>query len=77
MPASGKAQENYPILGSLDQLVPYVQANQVHMVYLALPLRAEDRLRQVVDALPGYHRLGLFCTGYLHPLPVVGRDSPI
>jgi len=51
VPASAKAQENYHILGSLDQLVAYVQANQVHMVYLALPLRAEDRLRQVVDAL--------------------------
>ncbi|MGO9620553.1 MAG: undecaprenyl-phosphate glucose phosphotransferase [Desulfobaccales bacterium] len=47
----GKPQKNYPILGNLDQMIPYVQANQVHMVYLALPLRAEDRLRQVVEAL--------------------------
>jgi putative colanic acid biosynthesis UDP-glucose lipid carrier transferase len=51
LPRGGKPQENYPILGSLDQMIPYVQANQVHMVYLALPLRAEDRLRQVVEAL--------------------------
>lgn len=46
-----RPQNSYPILGSLDEMVSYVQDNQVHMVYLALPLRAEDRLREVVEAL--------------------------
>ena len=32
-------------------MVEYVQKNQVVMVYLALPLRAEERLREVVDSL--------------------------
>jgi len=72
LPGGGKPQKNYPILGSLDQMIPYVQANQVHMVYLTLPLRAEDRLAGG-GGPAGYHRLGLFRTGCLHPLPVVGR----
>jgi putative colanic acid biosynthesis UDP-glucose lipid carrier transferase len=49
-PGSNKAK-SYPILGDLDRMIPYVQENQVHMVYLALPMRAEERLRKVVEAL--------------------------
>lgn len=40
-----------PILGNLDEMVDYVQEHKVDMVYLALPFRAEGRLRQVVERL--------------------------
>ena len=49
--AEGKRTRTYPILGNLDEMVPFVQDNQMHMVYLALPLRAKERLRQVVETL--------------------------
>jgi len=42
---------SYPVLGTLDDMIGIVQKQQVDMVYLALPLRAEDRLRQVVESL--------------------------
>ncbi len=51
LPGAGKHDTSYPILGNLNELIAYVQENQVHMVYLALPLRAEERLREVVEAL--------------------------
>jgi putative colanic acid biosynthesis UDP-glucose lipid carrier transferase len=41
----------YPVLGTLDDMIEFVQKQQVVMVYLALPLRAEDRLRQVAESL--------------------------
>jgi putative colanic acid biosysnthesis UDP-glucose lipid carrier transferase len=41
----------YPIMGNLDDMVAFVRENQINMVYLALPLRAEDRLREVVEGL--------------------------
>jgi putative colanic acid biosynthesis UDP-glucose lipid carrier transferase len=41
----------YPVLGDLDDMVAFVQQHKIDMVYLALPMRAEERLRQVVDAL--------------------------
>ena len=43
--------ESYAVLGDLDDMVKFVQKQKVHMVYLALPMRAETRLRQVVEAL--------------------------
>jgi putative colanic acid biosynthesis UDP-glucose lipid carrier transferase len=43
--------QRYPVLGTLDDAVGFVKNHQVHMVYLALPLRAEDRLRGVVESL--------------------------
>ncbi len=46
-----KHYKSYPILGNLNDMIAYIQENQVHMVYLALPLRAEERLREVVEAL--------------------------
>ncbi len=46
-----KPDKSYPILGNLNDMIAYIQENQVHMVYLALPLRAEERLREVVEAL--------------------------
>jgi putative colanic acid biosynthesis UDP-glucose lipid carrier transferase len=41
----------YPVLGTLDDMIEFVQNQQVVMVYLALPLRAEDRLREVAESL--------------------------
>lgn len=41
----------YPVLGNLDAMTDYVREQSVNMVYLALPMRAEDRLKQVVEAL--------------------------
>ena len=40
-----------PILGNLEEMVAFVRQNQINMVYLALPLRAEERLREVVENL--------------------------
>jgi len=41
----------YPILGHLDDMVGYIKAEHIDMVYLALPLRAEERLKEVIDRL--------------------------
>lgn len=41
----------YPVLGTLDNIVEYVQEHHVDMVYLTLPLRAEARIREVIEAL--------------------------
>ena len=43
--------QSHPVLGTLDDMITYIRHNQVDMVYLALPMRAEGRIRQVVDAL--------------------------
>ena len=43
--------QSYPVLGTLDDMIGFVQKQQIVMVYLALPLRAEDRLREVVESL--------------------------
>jgi len=43
--------QSYPVLGTLDDMIGFVQQEQVVMVYLALPLRAEDRLREAVESL--------------------------
>ena len=43
--------QGYPVLGTLDDMIGFVQQHQVVMVYLALPLRAEDRLRALVESL--------------------------
>jgi putative colanic acid biosynthesis UDP-glucose lipid carrier transferase len=43
--------QGYPVLGTLDDMIGFVQQQQVVMVYLALPVRAEDRLRAVVESL--------------------------
>jgi len=42
---------DYPVLGTLDEMIDFVKDQEVVMVYLALPLRAEDRLREVAEAL--------------------------
>ncbi len=43
--------KNYPVLGDLNRLAEYVQENKIDMVYIALPLRADKRIREVVKAL--------------------------
>ena len=43
--------QEYPVLGTLDDMVDFVKNHQILMVYLALPMRAADRLRQVVESL--------------------------
>jgi putative colanic acid biosynthesis UDP-glucose lipid carrier transferase len=41
----------YPVLGNLDAMVDFIREKGVNLVYLALPLRAEGRLRLVVESL--------------------------
>jgi putative colanic acid biosynthesis UDP-glucose lipid carrier transferase len=43
--------QTFPVLGNLEEMAAFVQANRVDMVYLALPLRAEERLREIIEAL--------------------------
>lgn len=43
--------KNYHVLGDLDDMVVFVQKRQVNMVYLALPMRAEARLLEVIEKL--------------------------
>jgi putative colanic acid biosynthesis UDP-glucose lipid carrier transferase len=43
--------ERYAILGNLDAMVNFVQQHKVDMVYLALPFRAENRIRELIAAL--------------------------
>jgi putative colanic acid biosysnthesis UDP-glucose lipid carrier transferase len=41
----------YPNLGNLDNMLDHVKEHNIDMVYLALPMRAEERLRQAVEGL--------------------------
>ena len=41
----------YPVLGDLDDMVTFVRDHKIDMVYLALPLKAQDRFLEIVDAL--------------------------
>jgi len=43
--------KTYQVQDDLDAMTRYVQKNRVNLVYLAIPLRAEKRLREVVDRL--------------------------
>ena len=67
--------QSYPVLGTLDDMIGFVQQQQVVMVYLALPLRAEDRLRAGGGIPPGHHRLRLLCAGRLHFLPALRQPD--
>lgn len=40
-----------PHLGKIGEVAEYVKQHGVHIVYLALPMRAEDRIRKVVESL--------------------------
>jgi putative colanic acid biosynthesis UDP-glucose lipid carrier transferase len=50
IPIGSKLKE-IPVLGDLDAMVEFVKRNKVDIAYLALPLRAETRLRQIIEAL--------------------------
>lgn len=41
----------FSVLGTLDEMIDFIQAHKVDMVYLALPMRAEDRLGEIIDKL--------------------------
>jgi putative colanic acid biosynthesis UDP-glucose lipid carrier transferase len=43
--------KSFPVLGNLDYMIDYVKNNKVNIVYLALPLRAEARLREIIYKL--------------------------
>jgi putative colanic acid biosysnthesis UDP-glucose lipid carrier transferase len=47
----GVREDDFPLMGDLDDLVDYVKEHDIDMVYLALPMRAEERLRQAVEGL--------------------------
>jgi putative colanic acid biosynthesis UDP-glucose lipid carrier transferase len=39
------------VLGDLDSMVSFIRDHQVNIVYLALPLRAEARVREIIEKL--------------------------
>ena len=48
---TGKNIEGVPILGTGDDVFAFVQRERIDKVYLALPMRAEKRMRDIFDAL--------------------------
>ena len=42
---------NLPVLGNLDEMVTFVRDHQVNIVYLALPMQAQARLREIIEKL--------------------------
>jgi putative colanic acid biosynthesis UDP-glucose lipid carrier transferase len=48
---SASPTKDFPVLGDLNVMAEFVNEHRVDMVYLALPMRAEERIRQVVDSL--------------------------
>jgi putative colanic acid biosynthesis UDP-glucose lipid carrier transferase len=42
---------DHPVLGDLDSMVSFAREFQVNIVYLALPLRAQARLRDIIEKL--------------------------
>jgi putative colanic acid biosynthesis UDP-glucose lipid carrier transferase len=47
----GPDDKTFPVVADLDDMVEFVNHRHVDMVYLALPLRAEQRLKEVVHNL--------------------------
>ena len=41
----------HPVLGNLEEMVAFVRDYQVNLVYLALPMRAQARLREMIERL--------------------------
>jgi putative colanic acid biosynthesis UDP-glucose lipid carrier transferase len=39
------------LLGSLDKVLPYVKANDIQVIFIALPLKFDDRITQLLDEL--------------------------
>ncbi len=48
---TGKNIEGAPMLGAGEDVYAFVQRERIDKVYLALPMRAEKRMREVFDAL--------------------------
>jgi len=46
-----KNRQEFPLLGNLDDMVSFVQEHQVNIVYLALPMQAQARLREIIEKL--------------------------
>jgi len=40
-----------PLLGAIHDVAEYVKKHNTHMVYMALPMQAEERIREVTDNL--------------------------
>ncbi len=75
-------KETVPVLGNLDDMVEFIRKQRGHMVYLALPMRAENRLRQVVEALQDttasvYIVLDVFTFSLLHASITDLRGIPL
>jgi putative colanic acid biosynthesis UDP-glucose lipid carrier transferase len=47
----GPQETPFKVLGDLKDMVDFVRREKIDMVYLALPFRAENRLREIIDAL--------------------------
>ena len=47
----GSQEATFKVLGNLEKMVDFVRQEKIDMVYLALPFRAEKRLREITDAL--------------------------
>lgn len=45
------AVKGYDVLGNLDEVKPYIEDNRVDEVWIALPLRAEERVKELLYAL--------------------------
>jgi len=48
---TGKNIEGAPVLGAGDDVCAFVQRERIDKVYLALPMHAEQRMREIFDAL--------------------------
>jgi len=81
----------FPYLGSLKSLPDYVKKEKIDIVYIALPLKAEEKIQSILKELgdstasvyfiPNFFFLDLVLGGsvlYFENFPVVAlRDSPI
>jgi len=47
----GREPGDWPLLGNLDKMVTFVRDYQVNLVYLALPMQAQARLREIIEKL--------------------------
>ncbi|VAW70386.1 Undecaprenyl-phosphate galactosephosphotransferase [hydrothermal vent metagenome] len=43
--------EGHPVVGGIDDIEPYISENQIDEVWIALPLRAEQRVKDLLYAL--------------------------
>ena len=83
-----KESIGHPVLGTVDDAVPVIQEHGIHEVVIALPLRAHQRVKQLVTALrqttaqvrivPDYFDLAYVKTGVeeFGGLPLVSLREP-